>query len=79
MWAISAKTPPMPHDLRPLLPPEQKDYQGHGFFLPDFYEPQDMPPGGLPKTIMRAGNSADRTDAHRPSAPHPASLAGGNP
>jgi hypothetical protein len=31
---------------------------GHGFMLPDFYEPQDLPPTGLPTAIMRAGNSA---------------------
>lgn len=34
---------------------------GHGFGLPDFYEPHQFPPasvGELPRTIMRAGNSA---------------------
>ncbi|MFM9279708.1 dockerin [Paenibacillus jiagnxiensis] len=36
---------------------------GHGFGLPDFYQPQDRPPGGFPvPTIMWAGNSQVITD-----------------
>lgn len=35
---------------------------GHAFSLPDFYEAADLPPGGLPTAIMRAGNSAVITD-----------------
>ncbi|GGG03939.1 hypothetical protein GCM10010912_55910 [Paenibacillus albidus] len=36
---------------------------GQGFGLPDFYEPQDRPPGGFPlPTIMWAGNSATITN-----------------
>lgn len=36
---------------------------GHGFGMPDFYEPQDRPPGGFPvPTIMWAGNSPTITN-----------------
>lgn len=35
---------------------------GHGFSLPDFYDADQFPPGGLPKAIMQAGASAVITD-----------------
>lgn len=36
---------------------------GHGFGFPDFYEPQDRPPGGFPdKTLMWVGSSITITN-----------------
>jgi hypothetical protein len=35
---------------------------GHGFSLPDFYDADQFPPGGLPKAIMQAGASSVITD-----------------
>ncbi|RLN55631.1 hypothetical protein BBJ29_010179, partial [Phytophthora kernoviae] len=36
---------------------------GHGFGLPDFYEPQDQPNQDFPAAIMMAGSSMTVTDS----------------
>ncbi|OWZ01968.1 Neutral zinc metallopeptidase [Phytophthora megakarya] len=36
---------------------------GHGFGLPDFYEPQDKPTEKFPPAIMMAGSAMEITDS----------------